>query len=92
MSYISIKGIDMATKIKSLSFEQLVAAEKAANAVRKNYEDKVAMSRGINYGNQSEKQQKEYTELSKRLSLVNAIRLKLLNEMEKKLLNLEYDD
>ena len=82
----------MATKIKSLSFEQLVAAEKAANAVRKNYEDKVAMSRGINYGNQSEKQQKEYTELSKRLSLVNAIRLKLLNEMEKKLLNLDYDD
>ena len=92
MSYISIKGIDMATKIKGLSFEQLVAAEKAANAVRKNYEDKVAMSRGIDYGNQSEKQQKEYAELSKRLSLVNAIRLKILNEMEKKLLNLDYDD
>jgi hypothetical protein len=82
----------MATKIKSLNFEQLVAAEKAANAVRKNYEDKVAMSRGIDYGNQNEKQQKEYAELSKRLSLVNAIRLKLLNEMEKKLLNLDYDD
>ena len=82
----------MATKIKGLSFEQLVAAEKAANAVRKNYEDKVAMSRGIDYGNQSEKQQKEYAELSKRLSLVNAIRLKILNEMEKKLLNLDYDD
>ena len=92
MPYISIKGIDMAMKIKSLNFEELVAAEKAANAVRKNYEDKVAMSRGIDYGNQSEKQQKEYTELSKRLSLVNAIRLKLLNEMEKKLLNLDYDD
>lgn len=82
----------MTTKIKSLTFEELVAAEKAANAVRKNYEDKVAMSRGIDYGNQSEKQQKEYAELSKRLSLVNAIRLKLLNEMEKKLLNLDYDD
>ena len=79
-------------KIKSLNFEQLVAAEKAANAVRKNYEDKVAMSRGIDYGNQSEKQQKEYAELSKRLSLVNAIRLKILNEMEKKLLNLDYDE
>ena len=92
MAYISIKGIDMATKIKGLNFEQLVAAEKAANAVRKNYEDKVAMSRGVDYGNQSEKQQKEYTELSKRLSLVNAIRLKILNEMEKKLLNLDYDE
>ena len=82
----------MATKIKSLNFEQLVAAEKAANVVRKNYEDKVAMGRGIDYDNQNEKQQKEYAELSKRLSLVNAVRLKILNEMEKKLLSLEYDD
>ena len=82
----------MATKIKGLSFEQLVAAEKAANAVRKNYEDKVAMSRGIDYGNQSEKQQKEYAELSQRLSFVNSVRLRILNEMEKKLLNLDYDD
>lgn len=92
MPYISIKGIYMATKIKSLSFEELVAAEKAANAVRKNYEDKVAMSRGIDYGNQSEKQQKEYAELSQRLSFVNSVRLRILNEMEKKLLNLDYDD
>lgn len=92
MPYISIKGIDMAMKIKSLNFEELVAAEKAANAVRKNYEDKVAMSRGIDYDNQSEKQQREYAELSQRLSLVNAVRLKILNEMEKKLLNLDYDD
>jgi len=82
----------MATKIKGLNFEQLVAAEKAANAVRKNYEDKVAMSRGIDYDSQNEKQQKEYAELSRRLSLVNAVRLKILNEMEKKLLNLGYDD
>ena len=82
----------MATKIKSLNLEQLVAAEKAANAVRKNYEDKVAMGRGIDYDNQSEKQQKEYAELSRRLSLINAVRLKILNEMEKKLLNLGYDD
>jgi capsule polysaccharide modification protein KpsS len=92
VSYISIKGIDMATKIKSLSFEELVAAEKAANAVRKNYEDKVAMGRGIDYANQSEKQQKEYAELSQRLSFVNSVRLRILNEMEKKLLNLDYDD
>lgn len=82
----------MATKIKSLNFEQLVAAEKAANVVRKNYEDKVAMFRGFDYDTQNEKQQKEYTELSKKLSLVNAVRLKILGEMEKKLLNIESDD
>ena len=82
----------MATNIKGLNFEQLVAAEKAANVVRKNYEDKVAMSRGIDYDNRSEKQQREYAELSKKLSLVNSVRLKILNEMEKKLLSLEGDD
>jgi hypothetical protein len=92
VAYIPIKGIDMPMKIKNLNFEELVAAEKAANVVRKNYEDKVAMSRGIDYDNQNEKQQREYSELSHRLSLVNAVRLKILNEMEKKLLNLEGDD
>lgn len=82
----------MAIRLKSLNFVELVAAENAANAVRKNYEDKVAMFRGFDYDTQNEKQQKEYTELSKKLSLVNAVRLKILGEMEKKLLNIESDD
>jgi len=82
----------MATKIKSLNFEELVAAEKAANAVRKNYEDKIVMYRGIDYDVQmTEKQRNEYTELSQKLSLVNGIRLKVLAEMERKLLDI-YDD
>ena len=69
--------------VKNLSFEQLVAAEKAANVVRKNYEDKVAMCRGIDYMEQNEKLQNEYTEY------INFIRLKILDEMENKLLNLD---
>ena len=82
----------MAIKIKSLNFEELVAAEKAANAVRKNYEDKIVMYRGIDYDVQmTEKQRNEYTELSQKLSLVNGIRLKVLAEMERKLLDI-YDD
>ena len=75
--------------VKNLSFEQLVAAEKAANVVRKNYEDKVAMCRGIDYMEQNEKLQNEYTEYSQKLSMINFIRLKILDEMENKLLNLD---
>ena len=82
----------MATKIKSLKFEELVAAVNAANAVRKNYEDKVIMYRGIDYTSMTESEKIEQAELSKKLAQVNAVRLKILAEMEKKLLNLECDD
>ena len=82
----------MATKIKSLNFEELVAAERAANVVRKNYEDKIVMYRGVDYDKQmTEKQKKEFTELSQKLSLVNGIRINILAEMERKLLDI-YDD
>ena len=82
----------MVTKIKSLKFEELVAAVNAANAVRKNYEDKVIMYRGIDYTSMTESEKIEQAELSKKLAQVNAVRLKILAEMEKKLLNLECDD
>jgi len=82
----------MATKIKSLNFEELVAAEKAANVVRKNYEDKVMMYRGADYNSLTENEKKNMTESSQKLGQINAIRLRILNEMEKKLLNLEYND
>ena len=82
----------MAAKIKSLNFEELVAAEKAANAVRKNYEDKVMMYRGADYNSLTENEKKNMTESSQKLGQINAIRLRILNEMEKKLLNLEYND
>ena len=79
----------MATKIKSLNFEELVAAEKAANAVRKNYEDKIMMYRGFNATSQAEndKKDKELAEASQKLGVINAIRLKVLAEMERKLLD-----
>ena len=76
----------MAAKIKSLNFEELVAAEKAANAVRKNYEDKVMMYRGADYNSLTENEKKNMTESSQKLGQINAIRLRILNEMEKKLL------
>lgn len=79
----------MTTKIKSLNFEELVAAEKAANAVRKNYEDKIMMYRGFNATSQAEndKKDKELAEASQKLGVINAIRLKVLAEMERKLLD-----
>lgn len=79
-------------KISKMSFEELEAAEKSANAVRRNYEDKVAMLRSSDYNLQTSKEQAEYAELSKKLALINSVRLKILAEMEKKLLNLENDD
>ena len=82
----------MARQIKDLNFVELEAAEKSANAVRRNYEDKVAMLRSSDYNLQTSKEQAEYAELSKKLALINSVRLKILAEMEKKLLNLENDD
>lgn len=79
----------MATKIKALTFEELVAAEQAANSVRKNYEDKTVMYRGIDYNSLTENEKKDMAECSQKLGQVNAVRLRLLNEMEKKLLNLD---
>ena len=92
MAYISIKETIMGIKIKSLNFEELVAAEKASNAVRKSYEDKIMMYRGIDYTSLTENERKDLTESSQKLGQINATRLKVLAEMEKKLLNLEYDD
>ena len=76
-------------KGKSLNLEELVAAEKAANAVRKNYEDKIMMYRGFNATSQAEneKKDKELAEASQKLGIINAIRLKVLAEMERKLLD-----
>lgn len=82
----------MTEKIKNFSFEELVAAEKSANAVRKGYEDKIMMYRGIDYNSLTEAEKKDMTESSKKLGQVNAVRLKILAEMEEKLLNLVCDD
>lgn len=69
--------------IEKMTLEELVAGEKAANAVRRAYEDKVMMLRG--YDGQND----EMSVLSKKLSLVNATRLKIINEMEKRLLDIQ---
>lgn len=76
-------------QLKNFNFEELAAAEKAATIVRKNYEDKIMMYRGLDYETQGEKQQNEFSELSQKLSLINAVRIKILNEMENKLLDIE---
>jgi hypothetical protein len=81
----------MIMEIKNMNFMQLVAAEQAANAVRKNYEDKVAMNR-CNFNVPQTTQDEVYRELSQKLSMVNAVRIKLLAEMENKLLALKDDN
>lgn len=83
----------MAIGLKSLNLQELVAAENAANVVRKNYEDKIIMYRGVDYGEQmTEREKKEYSELAQKLSLINGVRLKVLGEMERKLLDIDSND
>lgn len=82
----------MTTKIKSLNFEQLVAAEKAASTVRRAYEDKMVMYRGVDYNDIHGSEKEEYLALSQKLTQINALRLKIINEMEEKLLNLGFND
>lgn len=80
-------------KISKMTPEELVAAEKCANVVRKNYEDKIIMYRGIDYDSGlTETEKKTYSELSQKLARVNAIRLKIISEMETRLLSIDKDD
>ena len=82
----------MATRLKNFNFEELVAAEKAATSARRTYEDKMVMYRGIDYNNLTEREKTELEESSQKLGMLNAVRLKIINEMEKRLLNLDCDD
>lgn len=79
----------MVKKIENLNFEELVAGEKSATIVRRAYEDKMVMYRGINYDDMRGNEKEEYLELSKKLAQINAIRLRIINEMEARLLDIE---
>ena len=79
----------MAKKIEKMALEELVAGEKAASIVRKFYEDKMVIYRGVDHGIMNDREKQEYTEISQRFGQINAIRLKIINEMETRLLEIE---
>jgi len=79
----------MAKKIDKMTLEELVAGEKAASTVRKFYEDKLMMYRGVDYNNMYPREKEEYTEMSQKLGKMSAIRLRIINEMEARLLDIE---
>ena len=79
----------MAKKIDKMTLEELVAGEKAASTVRKIYEDKLMMYRGVDYDNMYPREREEYTEMSQKLGQMSAIRLRIINEMEARLLDIE---
>ena len=79
----------MAQKIDEMTLEELVAGEKAAAIVRRIYEDKMVMYRGIDYDSMSDKEMQEYIEMSQKLGQINSVRLRIINEMETRLLNIE---
>ena len=79
----------MGKKIDKMTLEELVAGEKAASTVRRIYEDKVVMYRGIDYDAMNDMERVEYVEMSQKLSQINAVRLRIINEMETRLLDIE---
>jgi len=79
----------MAKKIDKMTLEELVAGEKAAATVRRIYEDKMVMYRGIDYDSMNDRERTEYAEMSQKLGQINAVRLRIINEMEARLLGIE---
>lgn len=79
----------MAKKIDKMTLEELVAGEKAAATVRRIYEDKMVMYRGIDYDSMNDRERTEYAEMSQKLGQINAVRLRIINEMEARLLDIE---
>ncbi len=80
-------------KAKGLKMRELVAYENAANSVRKNYENALELSRGVDYNKMNEEEAKTFTELSQKLTRVNAVRLSILREMERRLVeDIEFDE
>ena len=53
----------MAKKIDKMTLEELVAGEKAAATVRRIYEDKMVMYRGIDYDSMNDRERTEYAEM-----------------------------
>ena len=79
----------MAKKIDKMTLEELVAGEKAAATVRRIYEDKMVMYRGIDYDSMNGREREEYAEMSQKLGQINAVRLRIITEMETRLLDIE---
>ena len=69
-------------KISKINLTDLIGLEKIANILCRNYENSIKMYDGTI--NTNLKEYKIYTEY-------NNIRLQILNEMEKRLKNIEYD-
>lgn len=83
----------MGKKLEKMTMEELVAGEKAASIVRRNYEDDTILWRRqhnhLDYNDMTDKEIEEESRLSQKLAQINSIRLKIINEMENKLLDIE---
>ena len=79
----------MAQKIDEMTLEELVAGEKAAATVRRIYEDKMVTYRGVDYESMSDKEMQEYIEMSQKIGQINSVRLRIINEMETRLLDIK---
>ncbi len=49
----------------------------------------MVMYRGIDYDSMNDRERTEYAEMSQKLGQINAVRLRIINEMESRLLDIE---
>ena len=49
----------------------------------------MVMYRGIDYESMSDKEMQEYIEMSQKLGQINSVRLRIINEMETRLLDIK---
>ena len=72
-----------------MTINELVDAEKAATIVRRIYEDKGAVYNGKGYNDMPSAEKERYVQISQKLSKINSIRIKIINEMEERLMSIK---
>ena len=78
--------------ISELDIKDLVAFETAASILRKRYEDEAVMYRTVGYDYDktgTPREEKKVEELTKKIAIINSVRTNILNEMEKKIMELK---
>ena len=79
-------------KLNKMTLEDLVCAEKAASTVRKYFEDKIAVLResvGTPTIGPDDEHFEEIREMSRNLTMANSKRIQVIEEMNKRLLQME---
>ena len=75
--------------INEMTLTELNAGLESATALRKHYEDKIVLYRGLEYLTMRETT--ELDTMTQKLATINSVRLNLLAEIERRLLDIDFD-